>query len=193
MSKKPSNRKSKAAGESDQLESGAYFKKTNELSARIREGDALALTEFKSVAPELSAKLLEEYGDLAGKCENTLIRAYTGKNLFYHQGIKDRVRNMREDLEGPNPNPLESILIERIVCCWIQAHHADILSATRQNPTIQQGDYFQRRQDQATRRFLQACKALAQVRKLLGPNIQVNVAEKQINIMQKSDANTKGR
>ena len=33
------------------------------------------------------------------------------------------------------------------------------------------------------RRFLQACKALAQVRKLLGPNIQINVAEKQLNVM----------
>jgi len=27
------------------------------------------------------------------------------------------------------------------------------------------------------------CKALAQIRKLLGPNIQINVAEKQVNVM----------
>ena len=28
-----------------------------------------------------------------------------------------------------------------------------------------------------------ACKALAQIRKLLGPNIQINVAEQQVNVM----------
>jgi len=32
-------------------------------------------------------------------------------------------------------------------------------------------------------RFLDAVKALAQVRKLLGPNLQVNTADKQINIL----------
>ena len=30
-------------------------------------------------------------------------------------------------------------------------------------------------------RFLAACKALAQVRKLLGVTVQINIAEKQIN------------
>jgi hypothetical protein len=28
-----------------------------------------------------------------------------------------------------------------------------------------------------------ACKALAQIRKLLGPNIQINVAEQQVKVM----------
>ena len=33
------------------------------------------------------------------------------------------------------------------------------------------------------RRLTNACKALAQIRKLLGPNIQINVAEQQVNVM----------
>lgn len=41
----------------------------------------------------------------------------------------------------------------------------------------------QRRQDHVQRRFLKAVKTLAEVRRLLGPNIQVNIAEKQINVM----------
>ena len=42
---------------------------------------------------------------------------------------------------------------------------------------------LQRRQDQTQRRLTNACKALAQIRKLLGPNIQINVAEQEVNVM----------
>ena len=41
---------------------------------------------------------------------------------------------------------------------------------------------LQRRQDRTQRRLTNACKALAQIRKLLGPNIQINVAEQQVNV-----------
>jgi hypothetical protein len=143
----------------------------------------------ESIAKEqdvaISADLLEEYYNLAEICENALIRAYADSNAIEELGIKSRVRLLRQELAGPRPSPLESILIERIACCWIQAHHADILTATWRNATIPQAEYLQRRQDHTARRFLQACKALAQVRKLLGPNIQVNVAEKQVNILQR--------
>ena len=43
--------------------------------------------------------------------------------------------------------------------------------------------FLQERLDRAHKRLLTAVKALAQVGKLLGPNIQVNVAEKQVNVM----------
>ena len=43
-------------------------------------------------------------------------------------------------------------------------------------------EFLQRRQDRTQRRLTNACKALAQIRKLLGPNIQINVAEQQVNV-----------
>jgi hypothetical protein len=46
--------------------------------------------------------------------------------------------------------------------------------------TIAQAEYYQRRIDKAHKRHLSAVKALAQLRKM-GPAIQINVAEKQIN------------
>ena len=38
----------------------------------------------------------------------------------------------------------------------------------------------QRRLDAAQRRYLHAIRTLAQVRRLLGPSVQVNIAEKQL-------------
>ena len=43
-------------------------------------------------------------------------------------------------------------------------------------------DYRICRHDRAHGRFLSACKALAQIRKLLGVNVQINIAEQQVNV-----------
>ena len=43
---------------------------------------------------------------------------------------------------------------------------------------------MQRSINRAQRRYLAAIKSLVQVRRLLGPMVQVNIAEKQVNIAQ---------
>jgi hypothetical protein len=68
--------------------------------------------------------------------------------------------------------------------CWLQVQYADTLVAQSQGKiSLKQGDYQQRRQDRAARRYLAAIKALAQVRRLLGPVVQVNIAERQVNLV----------
>ena len=42
---------------------------------------------------------------------------------------------------------------------------------------------LQKRLDHANRRFLSSIKTLAQVRRLLGPAVQVNLVDKQLNLM----------
>ena len=47
--------------------------------------------------------------------------------------------------------------------------------------SLQKGDYYQRRQERAHKRYLSAVKALAQVRRLELPAVQVNIGQNQIN------------
>ena len=76
----------------------------------------------------------------------------------------------------------ERLLVDRVVACWLQVHYADAVYAQgMKDLTFNQGDYYQRRQDRAHRRYLSAIRSLAQVRRLLSPSIQVNIAEQQIN------------
>ena len=77
-------------------------------------------------------------------------------------------------------------MIDRICCCWLAMQETEVNASRLQSIPLPQADYHQRRQDRAHRRFLSACKTLAQVRKLVGPNVQVNVAEQQVNVMGKS-------
>lgn len=48
--------------------------------------------------------------------------------------------------------------------------------------TMKQGEFRQRRMDAANRRFLAAVKALALVRKLALPVLQVNIVKRQVNV-----------
>ena len=72
----------------------------------------------------------------------------------------------------------------RIVACWLQVAYADHLAAgfEQEGGRIVQGEYWQRMQDRAHRRYLAAIRSLAQVRRLLTPAMQVNIAEQQVNI-----------
>ena len=69
---------------------------------------------------------------------------------------------------------------------WRQVQHADRwdAAADQVGGSLALGDYVQRCHDRAHRRYLHAIRTLAQVRRLLGPSVQVNIAEKQLNLAQ---------
>jgi hypothetical protein len=91
---------------------------------------------------------------------------------------------VRDELSGPAPTPVERLLVERVVTCWLQVHLADLLLA--QNAAtlnFVQGEYYQRARDRAHKRFLSSIKTLALVRKMALPVLQVNIAKKQVNMV----------
>lgn len=88
------------------------------------------------------------------------------------------------ELAGPNPTRLEKLLIERIAVC--QAHPKAIEAAYVQriakNMSPEQALFLEKRLSMAQRRYLDAIKALAQIRRL--PPIQVNIGRNQVNVAQ---------
>lgn len=96
-----------------------------------------------------------------------------------------------KQLAGPDPTPLESILAERVVVCRMQLASVERSYAAHMKAgmTFDASDHDQKRIDRAQKRLLSAVKALAQVRKLQLPTVQVNIgqqqniAEKQVNVL----------
>src|SRR5262245_26108639 len=87
---------------------------------------------------------------------------------------------LRAELAGPSPSPVERLLVERAVACWLQVQDADVRYAQAQpkGPSPAHNDFLQRRMDRAHRRYLSALRTLATVRKVV-PVLQVNIAAKQ--------------
>ena len=94
-----------------------------------------------------------------------------------------KLARLREELAGPEPTPIERLLAERAAFCWLTVYEYERQYASRGQPPGGQAEYHQRRIDAAHRRFLSSLKTLATVRKLAVPAIQVNIAEKQVNVV----------
>jgi hypothetical protein len=147
---------------------------------RAQAGDASTLPALRDLLrdPGMVDSL---GGDLAGQAERSLINAAAGKNLLFREALVRKLELLRADLGGAQPTPLERLLVSRVVACWLQVQIADTQYAQADNLTVAQGDYYQRRQDRAHRRFLSAVRTLALVRRLALPVLlqQINVAARQ--------------
>jgi hypothetical protein len=149
---------------------------------RADKGDEAALPELRKWMrnPNLVDIL---GGDLARHAEQLIINAAAGKRLGFREAVLGKMELMRQELAGPNPSPLERLLVERVVACWLQLQNADILLAQGEaRLSISQAEYHQRRCDRAHKRYLGAIRTLATVRKLALPVLQVNIARKQVNV-----------
>jgi hypothetical protein len=71
------------------------------------------------------------------------------------------------ELGGPSSSPLENLLVERIVICWLQNYLADLDAVQKDRADSLQASHAQRRQSAAQARYLAAIKQLAVVRRLL--------------------------
>jgi hypothetical protein len=150
-----------------------------QLLVRAQAGDEATLPELKKLI-EADA-FTEMVGNLAAQYETTLIGNAAGKNLIFKEATARKLKVMREELAGEKASALERLLVERIVLCWLSLYDVEIRFAQMKDLTIPQATYWQERIDRAHRRYLTAIKALATVRKLALPALQVNIAKKQVN------------
>jgi len=105
----------------------------------------------------------------AGGQKDVLIR-----DLFVRE-----MEAMRDELAGPSPSPLERLLCERVALAWFDAHHRDIVEVEAEmgdGCSLVRAEYLARQRSRANARFLAAAKALATVRRLAMPSLQVNIA-----------------
>ncbi len=135
------------------------------------------LSLAKGTAGELS--LLNAFADVGRKSRNEIIERMNQQPLF-RQSCTRKMELMREELSGSVPSPLESLLIERILNNCLQVHHLEMLVNAQES--VQWMKVYEERFDKAHTRYVASIKALAQVRKLQLPNVQVNIAEKQVNV-----------
>jgi hypothetical protein len=91
-------------------------------------------------------------------------------------GADERLQELRERLAPKNV--LEELLVERILVTWLETTMLDAMPKPEQ--TRLKSLYY-KRQSRAHGRYLTAIKALAQVRKLQLPTIQVNIGSNQVN------------
>ena len=173
-----------AGGERKRAASAWLTTVIDQAEAGDRQALKLAVEAHKAVP-----WLWSPVNQLQANVERSVLDAMLGadRQLFARATIERQMEVMRANLLGSSPSPLERLLVDRVVVSWLECQHADLGLAQRTtgNHTFALGDYHQRRAERAERRLLRATKALATVRRLLVPIVQVNVAEeiKQVNVV----------
>ncbi len=164
--------------------------KIEKLFRRAEQGDDEALAFMREWFDD-TPSACDKIGDLARRAEDSLVKVYT-KNPVIQEALHSKLDALRREIGGPDPSPLEDLLAQRIAACWLQLHHIEsiyALNVANNGFSGRWSESMQRSIGRAHRRYLSAIKTLVQVRRLLGPMVQVNIAEKQVNIAQSNKRN----
>jgi ParB/RepB/Spo0J family partition protein len=80
--------------------------------------------------------------DQVARGELSLVKLAAGRNLLLGESVQRKLKEMREELGGESPSPLEKLLISRVTATWLQASYYDGLLAQRTNlPPSVRGDF----------------------------------------------------
>jgi hypothetical protein len=109
------------------------------------------------------------------------LEAMWGNDLVRRKLVERQLTQKREELRGEGSSPLESMLIERIVVCWLDVCNVDWqyfnLVGGCKTFYHSHAEFRDRARDRAHRRFLQAIKALATVRSRVMPRLVQDAAK----------------
>jgi flagellar motor switch protein FliM len=154
---------------------------------KAEEGDKEAKRELRAAVRSSSEEVIARVSDIASDYRAILAKTASGGDALMLEGLKAYMFQMEDNLLGGNPTPLEALLAERIVSCWMLVELMEALTSgwfnreRKQRVSPQFLLQMVKLQESANRRYLAAIKTLAQVRKLQGnaPAVQVNT---QVNI-----------
>ncbi len=154
------------------------------LVERAERGDRDALRQVQE-AQEAVPRLAPQVNILQSNAERSVLDSMLpDKQLYSRKMIEAQLDDMRRDLAGDHPSPLDALLVNRIVLCWLDSMAADTMLSQRMAAgcSLALGEFYQRRAERAQRQYLRAVQTYATVRRLLTPVVQLNVADKQINV-----------
>ncbi len=137
-----------------------------------------AIRELLDQAPELWTQART----LSTQVEHAWLQTLTGEDLVTREILTRQVDLLKAALAGPDVSPLEQLLIDRICACFLALQHAELRTASRLQHGRTPSNAEEKRLDSLQKRFLGAVKSLAQIRRLMTPTLQLNVAQQQINL-----------
>jgi hypothetical protein len=162
-------------GKKDAEADRVALEKLHAVVRRAQAGDRTALPDLRKALDEHPG-YFDHAGDLALMAQHTWLDLLSGTDLFIRETVERKLQEMRVELAGANPSPLEMLLVERIVACWLQLNHSDTVFAGNQSSPEAVRKELMKRQESAQRRYVDAIKQLAQLRKLVSPKAKaVNV------------------
>ena len=124
---------------------------------------------------------------LSAGAQRLLIQTISADNPLKEEALEVRLSQMRAEIAGANPTPLEVLLTERVVASWLLVEILEALVSVQLTQSVEtpvSPSYLLQMAkllESVQRRYLASIQTLARVRKLQSntPSVQVNT---QVNV-----------
>ncbi len=148
--------------------------------AKPRPKDVDALRSYLESHPQLWCVI----GDVAKLAYNKLTDNIAGEHVGLRESLTIGREAMRAELGYQQATPLERLLIDQVLLCWLRLYGIEFsyTATLEKNVPLALADYWERKLSAAQRRYLRACETLARIHKLRLPSVQINIADKQVNV-----------
>lgn len=146
------------------------FQMIADMAKRASNGDAEAIAEMNQVL-DANPELWRQCGDLAKQAEVAILKLGGTCEVFSRETIDRKKEELKRGLAEGGSSALENLLIDRIAVCWMAVYTAEKIAAqvdSSLDALIRRDQAF-KYLDGAHRRYLQAIKSLAVVRRLAPP------------------------
>ena len=139
-----------------------------------KSGDRAALPRLRQY---LSANptLWKGPGNVALQAQAAWINLITGPNLHLRECMTRQINQMKQDLAGSSPSPLEAMVVERLITSWLQLGYLEAREAQVNEKSEKWFALKMQRQALAERQFRGAMNALVTLRQLAMKPITVEV------------------
>jgi hypothetical protein len=145
------------------------------LFERAKRGDESALTGFLDALADPDT--LTVYGDIAHYAKLTLLQQIAKDNEPTKLAVAIKMERIRISLVGRDPSPLEGLLADRVVMCWLHLHTLEMNWGTGEGLRPAEAARHQRSLSRAHTRYLAALKTLAIVQRLAVPVLEARLRD----------------
>ena len=134
------------------------------LAAKANTGDNTALTKLREIL-DTHPEIWLTVGNLGSHAELAMIDLVSEGNLLMVESMRRHIQQLKVELLGANPSPLELLTVQRIVANWLHLQFADRACATADSGQVQTNAWA-KRLEMAERRYQIALRSLKLVRQM---------------------------
>jgi hypothetical protein len=136
-----------------------------ELVRRANQGNEACLQGLREIL-EQRADIWRQVGDVAALAERAWVELLSAGNKLLEESILRCLKELKADLAGPSPTPLERLLINYLGTTWLASQQGE-LAAAQMGGSPELNRLRLRRAESAQKRFTGAVKTLSLVRALV--------------------------
>ncbi len=149
------------------------------LVQRAKSGDRAALPRLRQYL-DANPRLWKGPGNVALQAQAAWINLVAGPNLHFRECMSRQVNQLKQDLAGKSPSPLESMLVERLITNWLQLGYIEAREAQADEKSEKWFALKMQRQALAERQFRGAVNALVTLRDLASKPITVELHQQPV-------------